>query len=122
MLKFKVFTLGYPLYTLLLLLNTLAWRDELLLYSKNLGPLIKGILIYSTWIGVTASLPVCMCLNQLLSNTDPKVIILKIVSNLPISYIAIQLPKITYCFFLGLVPKLNKTFCCIYNLSLPKPR
>ena len=63
MLKFKVFTLGYLLYTLLLPLNILAWRDKLLLYPKNLGPLIKGILIYSIRIGVTASLLVYIYLN-----------------------------------------------------------
>ena len=121
MLKFKVFILGYPLYTLLSPLNTLTWRDELLLYSKNLGPLIEGILIYSIWIRVTASLPVCICLNQLLSNTNLRVITLKIASDLPISYITIQLPKITYYFPLGLIPKLNGTFYYIYNLSSPKP-
>jgi hypothetical protein len=63
MLKFKVFTLGYPLYTLLLLLNTLAWRDKLLLYPKDFGPLIEGILIYGIWIRVTTLLLVYMCLN-----------------------------------------------------------
>jgi hypothetical protein len=63
MLKFEVFTLGYLLYTLLSLLNALAWRDKLLLYPKDLGPLIKGILIYGTRIGVTALLPAYICLN-----------------------------------------------------------
>jgi hypothetical protein len=58
-----VFTLGYLLYTLLLLLNVLAWRDELLLYPKDLSPLIKGILIYGIRIKVTALLPAYMCLN-----------------------------------------------------------
>jgi hypothetical protein len=58
-----VFTPGYPLYTLPSPLNVLAWRDKLLLYPKNLGPLIKGILMYSVWIRVTTSLPAYMCLN-----------------------------------------------------------
>ena len=49
------------------------------------------------------------------------VIIIKIATNLPISYIAIYLFKVIYCFLLGLVSKLNKTFYCIYNLFLPKP-
>ena len=63
MLKFKVFTLGYLLYTLPLLLNALAWKDKLILYPKNLSPLIEGILIYSIWIRVTALLPVYIYLN-----------------------------------------------------------
>ena len=122
MLKFKAFTLGYLFYTLLSPLNTLAQRDKLFLYPKNLGPLIKGILIYSTRIEVITSLPVDICLNQLPSNTNLRVITLKITSNLPISYIAIQPLKITYCSPLGLIPKLNKTFYYIYNLSSPKSR
>jgi hypothetical protein len=119
--KFKVFTLGYLFYTLPLLLNVLAWRDKLLLYPKDLGPLIKGILMYSVWIEVTALLLAYMCSNQLPSNTDLGVITIKIVTNLPIGCIAICLPKVIYCFFLGLIPKLNRTFYCIYNLSSPKP-
>jgi hypothetical protein len=63
MLRFEAFTLGYLLYTLPLLLNTLAWRDELLLYLKDLSPLIEGILIYSMWIGVTALLLAYIYLN-----------------------------------------------------------
>ena len=46
---------------------------------------------------------------------------IKIISNLPISYITICLPKVICYFPLGLIPKLNKTFYYIYNLSLPKP-
>jgi hypothetical protein len=46
----------------------------------------------------------------------------KIITDLPISYITICPPKAIYCFLLGLIPKLNKTFCYIYNLSSPKPR
>ena len=49
------------------------------------------------------------------------VITIKITSNLPIGYIAIYLPKVICYFPLGLIPKLNKTFYCIYNLFLPKP-
>jgi hypothetical protein len=116
-----VFTLEYPLYTLLLLLNTLAGRDKLFLYPKDLGPLIKGILIYSTRIGVTALLPVYIYLNQLPSNTDLGVITIKITTDLPISYIAIYSPKVICCSLLRLIPKLNKTFCYIYNLFSPKP-
>jgi hypothetical protein len=115
-LKFKVFTLGYLLYTLPLLLNILAWRDKLLLYSKNLSPLIKGILTYSIWIRVTTLLLVYIYLNQLPSNADLGVIIIKIASNLPIGYIVICLLKVIYYFPLGLIPKLNRTFYCIYNL------
>jgi hypothetical protein len=121
MLRFKVFTLGYPLYTLPLLLNALAWRDKLLLYPKDLGLLIKDILTYGTRIKVIASLLVCICLNQLPSNADFRVITIKITSNLPIGYITIWSPKITYCSFLGLIPKPDGTFCYIYNLSSPKP-
>ena len=121
MLKFKVFTPGYPLYTLLSLLNALAWRDELLLYPRDLGPLIKGILIYGIRIGVTALLPVYMCLNQLPSDADLGVITIKITTDLPIGHITIYPPEVICCSSLGLVPKLNGTFCCIYNLSLPKP-
>jgi hypothetical protein len=77
--------------------------------------------MYGTWIGVTALLPVCIYSNQLPSNTDLGVITVKIATDLPISYIAIYLPKAICCFLLGLMPKLNKTFCCIYNLFLPKP-
>ena len=61
-------------------------------------------------------------LNQLLSNTDPGVITIKITTNLPISCIAIYLPKVICYSPLGLIPKLDGTFCYIYNLSLPKPR
>jgi hypothetical protein len=89
MLRFKAFTLGYPLYTLLSPLNALTWRDKLLLYPKDLSPLIKGILTYSAWIKVTASLPVYIYSNQLPFNANPKVITLKIAYDLPISYIAI---------------------------------
>jgi hypothetical protein len=117
-----VFTLRYPFYTLLSPLNTLVWRDELFLYPKDLGPLIKGILIYSIWIGVTALLLVYIYLNQLPSNTDLGVITVKIVTNLPIGCIAICLPKVIYCFSLGLIPKPDRTFYCIYNFSSPKPR
>jgi hypothetical protein len=116
-----MFTLGYLLYTSPSLLNTLAWRDKLLLYPKDLSPLIKGILIYSIRIKVTILLPVYIYSNQLPSNTDSRVITLKITFNLLISYIVIQPPKTTYYFFLGLIPKLNRTFHYIYNLSLPKP-
>jgi hypothetical protein len=45
----------------------------------------------------------------------------KITTDLPIGYIAICSPKAIYCFLLGLIPKLNKTFCYIYNLFSPKP-
>ena len=48
-------------------------------------------------------------------------IIIKITTNLPFGYIAIYLPKVICYFPLGLIPKLNKTFYCIYNLPLPKP-
>ena len=116
-----MFTPGYLLYTLPLLLNTLAWRDELLLYPKNFSFLIKGILIYSIWIGVTALLLVYIYLNQLPSNTNLGVITIKITTNLFIGYITICLFKAICCFLLGLIPKLNKTFYYIYNLFLPKP-
>jgi hypothetical protein len=116
-----VFTLGYPLYTSLSLLNTLVWRDKLLLYLKDLSPLIKGILIYNTRIGVTALLLVYIYSNQLLSNTDPGVITAKIITDLPIGCIAICPFKVIYCFPLGLISKLNKTFCYIYNLFSLKP-
>jgi hypothetical protein len=116
-----VFTLGYLLYTLPLLLNILAWRNKLLLYPKDLGPLIKGILIYSIWIRVTALLPVYIYSNQLPSNADLGVITAKIATDLPISCITICPPKAIYCFPLGLIPKLDRTFCCIYNFSSPKP-
>ena len=116
-----MFTPGYPLYTLLLPLNTLAWKDELFLYSKDLSPLIKGILIYSTWIRVTALLLVYIYLNQLPFNTNLGVITVKITINLPISRIAIYPPKIICYFPLRLMPKLNKTFHYIYNFSSPKP-
>ena len=122
MLKFKVFTPGYLFYTLPSPLNVLAWRDELLLYPKNLSPLIKGILIYSIRIRVTALLLVYICLNQLPSNTDPGVITVKIITNLPIGYIAIYPLKVIYCSPLELIPKPDGTFCCIYNLFSPKPR
>ena len=49
------------------------------------------------------------------------VITVKIVTDLPIGYIAICPPEVIYCFLLGLMPKLNKTFYYIYNLFLPKP-
>ena len=121
MLRFKVFTLGYLLYTLPLPLNALAWRDELLLYPKNLGSLIEGILTYSARIGVTALLLVYICSNQLPSDADLGVIITKITSDLPIGHITICPPEAIYCFLLGLIPKLNGTFRYIYNFSLPKP-
>jgi hypothetical protein len=116
-----VFTLEYPLYTLPSPLNALAWRDKLFLYPKDLSPLIKGILIYNIRIRVTALLLAYICLNQLPSNTNPGVITVKIVTDLPISYIAIYLPKIIYCSLLGLISKPDKTFHYIYNLSSPKP-
>ena len=80
-----------------------------------------GILIYSTRIRVTALLLVYIYLNQLPSNTNLGVITIKITSNLPISYITIYPPKAICYFPLRLIPKLNRTFYCIYNLSLPKP-
>jgi hypothetical protein len=49
------------------------------------------------------------------------VITVKIATNLPINYIAICLLKVIYYSLLGFVPKLDKTFCYIYNLSSPKP-
>ena len=48
-------------------------------------------------------------------------ITVKITTNLPISCITIYPPEAIYCFLLGLIPKPDKTFCCIYNLFLPKP-
>ena len=117
-----MFTLGYPLHTSPSPLNILAWRDELLLYPKNLGPLIEGILMYSARIGVTALLPARICSNQLPSDADPGVITAKIVTDLPISRIAICPPKVICCSPLGLVPKPDGTFRRIYNLSSPKPR
>ena len=45
---------------------------------------------------------------------------MKIITNLPISYIAIYPPEAIYCFLLGLIPKLDRTFRCIYNLFLFK--
>ena len=116
-----MFTLGYLLYTSPLPLNTLAWRDELLLYLRDFSPLIKSILIYNIWIRVTALLLVYIYLNQLPSNTNPGVITVKIITNLPIGRIAICLFKAICCFPLGLIPKLDKTFYYIYNLFLPKP-
>ena len=55
------------------------------------------------------------------SNTNLGVIIIKIITNLLISYITIYLPKVICYFLLGLIPKLNGTFRHIYNFSLPKP-
>ena len=49
-------------------------------------------------------------------------ITIKIITNLPISRIAICLFKVICCSLLGLIPKPDKTFYCIYNLFLPKPR
>ena len=49
-------------------------------------------------------------------------ITVKITTNLPIGYIVICLPEVICCSPLGLILKLNKTFCYIYNLFLPKPR
>jgi hypothetical protein len=49
------------------------------------------------------------------------VITIKIATNLPIGYITIYPPKVTYYFPLGLIPKLDRTFHRIYNLSSPKP-
>ena len=48
-------------------------------------------------------------------------ITIKIITDLPISRIAIYPPEAICYFLLGLVLKLDRTFCCIYNLSLPKP-
>jgi hypothetical protein len=76
--------------------------------------------MYSTRIRVTTLLPACIYLNQLLSNTNFRAITVKITSDLPISYIAICLLKTTCYFSLGPIPKLNRTFCCTYNLSSPK--
>ena len=56
------------------------------------------------------------------TNTNLEVITVKIITNLPISCITIYLPKVIYYFPLRFIPKLNKTFCYIYNFSLPKPR
>ena len=53
--------------------------------------------------------------------TNLGVITTKIATNLPIGYITIYPPKAIYYSFLELIPKLNKTFYYIYNLSLPKP-
>ena len=50
------------------------------------------------------------------------IIIIKITTDLPISYIAIYLFKVIYYSPLRLIPKLDRTFYCIYNLFLPKPR
>jgi hypothetical protein len=49
------------------------------------------------------------------------VITTKIASNLPIGRIAIYPPKAIYYSPLGLIPKPDRTFRHIYNLSLPKP-
>ena len=122
MLKFKIFILKYLFYISLSPLNALAQRDKLLLYFKDFGPLIKGILIYSIRIRVTALLLVYIYLNQLPSNTNSGVITAKIATNLPISRITIYLLKAICCSPLGLIPKSDRTFCCIYNLSSPKPR
>ena len=73
-------------------------------------------------IGVTALLLVYIYLNQLPSNANLGVITAKIITNLPISCITIYLLKVIYYSLLGLILKLNKTFCYIYNLFLPKPR
>jgi hypothetical protein len=78
--------------------------------------------MYNIWIRVTALLLAYIYLNQLPSNADPGVITAKITTNLPISCIAICLPKVIYYFLLGLIPKLNGTFYYIYNLFSPKPR
>ena len=77
--------------------------------------------MYNIQIGVTALLLVYIYLNQLPSNTNLGVIIIKIITNLPIGCITIYLSKVIYYFLLELMPKLNKTFYYIYNLSLPKP-
>jgi hypothetical protein len=45
----------------------------------------------------------------------------KIATNLPIGCIAICLPEVIYYFPLGLIPKLNRIFYCIYNFFSPKP-
>jgi hypothetical protein len=49
------------------------------------------------------------------------VITVKIATNLPIGRIAICPPKAICCFPLGLIPKPDRTFHCIYNLSSLKP-
>jgi len=78
--------------------------------------------MYSARIRVTALLLVHACLNYLPSNANPRVITIKIATNLPIGRIAIRPPKAIYYSPLGLVPKLDRTFRYTYNLSLPKPR
>ena len=116
-----MFTPKYLLYILPSPLNILAWRDELLLYPKDLSPLIKDILIYSARIRVITLLLVYIYLNQLPFNADLGIITIKIATDLPISRIAICLFKAIYCSLLRLIPKLNRTFYYIYNLSSPKP-
>ena len=117
-----MFTPEYPLYTSPSPLNALAWRDKLLLYPGDPGPLIEGILTYGARIRVTASLPAHICSNQLPSDADPGVTTTKIATDLTIGRIAIRPPEAICCSPLGLIPKSDGTLRRIHNLSSSKPR
>jgi hypothetical protein len=103
---------------LLLLLRPFAWSTLLYKYPKNLLVILQGILTYKVEIGLLLPILPNIYKNHLSLYNNEDLIFKKIVINLVLS--CIQATNFTVILPLGLIPKANSSFYCIYDFSSPK--
>ena len=106
------------LVNLLLPLRPLAWSILLYRYPKNLLTILQSILTYRVEISPLLPILPNICKNYLSLYNNEDLISKKIVIDLALSHIQATNSAVTLP--LGLVPKADSGFYCIYNLFLPK--
>jgi hypothetical protein len=106
------------LANLLLFLRPFTWSILLYKYFGNFLVILQGILTYRVEIGLLLPMLPNTCKNHLFLYNNEDLISKKIVTDLALS--CIQATNSTVILPLGLVPKADSSFYCIYNLFLPK--
>ena len=86
-------------------------------YPKNFLAILQGILIYRVEIGPSLPILPNICKNHLSLYNNEDLIFKKIVTNLALG--RIQVTNFAVILPLGLVPKADSSFCCIYDLFSP---
>ena len=102
---------------LLLLLRPFTWSILLYRYLRNFLVILQGILIYRAEIGPSLPILPNICKNHLFLYNNKDLISQKIITNLALG--CIQATNFVVTSPLNLVPKVDSSFCCIYNLSSP---
>ena len=102
---------------LLLPLKSFTWSILLYKYPRNFLVILQGILTYRVEIGPSLPILPNICKNHLSLYDNEDLISQKIVTDLALGCIQATNSAVTSP--LGLVPKADGSFCCIYNLSSP---